>query len=110
MEVYCAPWSEWWITLCGRRWKRAIFKADKTNSLCRCVAIAQPTTRQEKSNNENHHKGVVVWLYTREGEPVFLRQIKKMEADLKITQATYDSLNALHTIEVGKLARFGSEQ
>ena len=43
-------------------------------------------------------------------EPVFLRQIKKMEADLKITQATYDSLNALHTIEVGKLARFGSEQ
>ena len=33
-----------------------------------------------------------------------------MEADLKITQATYDSLNTLHTIEVGKLARFGSEQ
>ena len=42
-------------------------------------------------------------------EPVFLRQIKKMEADLKITQATYDSLNALHTIEVGKLAKFGGE-
>ena len=40
----------------------------------------------------------------------FLRQIKKMEADLKITQATYDSLNALHTIEVGKLARFGGRE
>ena len=42
-------------------------------------------------------------------EPVFLRQIKKMEADLKITQATYDSLNALHTQEVGKLAKFTGE-
>ena len=42
-------------------------------------------------------------------EPVFLRQIEKMVADLKITQATYDSLNALHTQEVGKLAKFTGE-
>ena len=41
-----------------------------------------------------------------EKEPVFLKQIEK---DLKITQATYDSLNALHTAEVGKLAKFGGE-
>ena len=25
MEVYCAPWSEWWITLCGRRCQSAPF-------------------------------------------------------------------------------------
>ena len=42
-----------------------------------------------------------------EKEPVFLKQIEKIEKDLKITQATYDSLNALHTAEVGKLAKFG---
>ena len=30
-----------------------------------------------------------------------------IESDLKISQATYDSLNALHTAEVGKLAKFG---
>lgn len=44
-----------------------------------------------------------------ERDPVFLRQIEKMESDLKITQATYDSLNALHTKEVGKLAKFTNE-
>lgn len=44
-----------------------------------------------------------------EKEPVFLKQIEKTEKDLKITQATYDSLNALHTAEVGKLAKFGGE-
>ena len=42
-----------------------------------------------------------------EKEPIFLKQIETLESDLKITQATYDSLNALHTIEVGKLAKFG---
>ena len=42
-----------------------------------------------------------------EKEPVFLKQIEKTEKDLKITQATYGSLNALHTAEVGKLAKFG---
>ena len=36
-----------------------------------------------------------------------MKQIEKIEKDLKITQATYDSLNALHTAEVGKLAKFG---
>ena len=45
-----------------------------------------------------------------EKEPIFLKQIETLESDLKISQATYDSLNALHTVEVGKLARFGSEQ
>ena len=44
-----------------------------------------------------------------EKEPSFLKQIEKMEKDLKVTQATYDSRNTLHTIEVGKLAKFGSE-
>ena len=40
-----------------------------------------------------------------EREPVFLRQIEKLEADLKITQATFDSINALHTKAVGELAK-----
>ena len=44
-----------------------------------------------------------------EKEPIFLKQIETLESDLKISQATYDSLNALHTVEVGKLAKFGSE-
>ena len=42
-----------------------------------------------------------------EKEPIFLKQIEMLESDLKISQATYDSLNALHTAEVGKLAKFG---
>ena len=46
---------------------------------------------------------------TVQSETVFLKQIIMLESDLRITQATYDSLNALHTIEVGKLARFGGE-
>ena len=45
-----------------------------------------------------------------EQEPVYLKQIAKLERDLRTTKATYDSLNTLHTTEVGKLAKFGSEQ
>ena len=43
-----------------------------------------------------------------EGETTFLKQIVALEKDLRITQATYDSLNALHTTEVGKLAKYGN--
>ena len=45
-----------------------------------------------------------------EKEPIFLSQIVALEADLRISQATYDSLNTLHTTEVGKLVKFGGEQ
>ena len=39
-----------------------------------------------------------------------IKQILALSKDLKSSQAIYDSLNTLHTIEVGKLAKFGSEQ
>ena len=44
-----------------------------------------------------------------EKEPVFLRQIKALESDLKVKQAMFDSINALHTQEVGKLAKYTGE-
>lgn len=44
-----------------------------------------------------------------EKEPIYLKQIETLESDLKISQTTYDSLNALHTAEVGKLAKFGGD-
>ena len=39
-----------------------------------------------------------------------IKQIVALAKDLKSSQAIYDSLNALHTVEVVKLAKFGSEQ
>ena len=38
-------------------------------------------------------------------ESVFLSQIGTIDADIKRSQAIYDSLNALHTTEVDKLAK-----
>ena len=61
----------------------------------------EPVFKIELSRNRAAQKEL------SEKEPVFLKQIEKIEKDLKITQATYDSLNALHTAEVGKLAKFG---
>ena len=45
-EVYCVPWSEWWITCFGWRRITAMASAFSTSSERRCVSIAQPTTRR----------------------------------------------------------------
>ena len=37
-----------------------------------------------------------------------IKQVLALSKYLKSSQAIYDSLNALHTIEVGKLAKFGN--
>jgi hypothetical protein len=50
MEVYCEPWSEWWMTLSGRRRYKAMSSASSTNSAFRCIAIAQPTIRRLKTS------------------------------------------------------------
>jgi hypothetical protein len=44
MEVYCEPWSEWWITPFGRRIASAMFKASSTSRVASVVTIDHPTT------------------------------------------------------------------
>ena len=61
--------------------------------------IAQARDTQERVKRQITEQG-----------PIRLKQIVTLKKDLRLSQATYDSLNSLHTIEVGKLAKFGSEQ
>ena len=49
-EVYCDPWSEWWMTLSGRRCPSAMSSASRTRPVLRCVAIDQPTMRRLKAS------------------------------------------------------------
>ena len=46
MDVYCVPWSEWWMTSSGLRCRSAIPNISSTRSVCRCVAMDQPTVRR----------------------------------------------------------------
>jgi len=45
IEVYWQPWSEWWMTLLGRRCSRAMVSALITSWVRRLSAMLQPTTR-----------------------------------------------------------------
>ena len=46
IEVYCEPWSEWWITPFGRRVRSAMSRALSTSWVASVVAIDQPTMRR----------------------------------------------------------------
>ena len=46
---------------------------------------------------------------TTRTEPIYLSDVEREKTALQKAQATFDSLNALHTAEVGKLAKFGGE-
>src|ERR1700739_4909650 len=51
IEVYCEPWSEWWITPLGRRVMSAMFRASSTSRVASVVAIDQPTMRRLKASS-----------------------------------------------------------
>src|SRR2546422_10716693 len=64
-DVYWQPWSEWWIPWVGRRWVTAMFRASRTSSVRRCVAIAHPTTRrlQASRTTARYRKPAPVAIY-----------------------------------------------
>src|SRR5215469_356984 len=51
IDVYCEPWSEWWITLLGRGVMSAMFRASSTSRVASVVAIDQPTMRRLKASS-----------------------------------------------------------
>ena len=50
-EVYWLPWSEWWITVPGRRCSSAMSNAASTRVARACNAMDQPTTRRLQASS-----------------------------------------------------------